>query len=78
MKQKALLQIFFALFLISAVSTPALAHKVRIFAWEEGGNIMTESKFSGGNPAKNATVSVVDSASGKELLSGTTDMDGYF
>jgi nickel transport protein len=78
MKRKALQQIFFALFLISVVSTPSFAHKVRIFAWEEGGNLITESKFSGGNPAKNATVSVVDSANGKELLSGTTDMEGIF
>ncbi len=78
MKRISLLQTFFALILISALSTAALAHKVRIFAWEDSGNIITESKFSGGNPAKNATVSVVDSATGQELLSGTTDMEGIF
>lgn len=78
MKRIALIQIIFVSLLIFAVSTPSFAHKVRIFAWEEGGIIMTESKFSGGKPAKYSLVSVVDSASGQELLSGKTDMEGMF
>ena len=66
------------LILLLGVNTAAYAHKIRIFAWEEGGDIVTEAKFSGGRAARNAAVSVIDSATGKELLSGTTDSDGMF
>lgn len=54
------------------------AHKVRIFAWSEGETIYTESKFSGGKPAQKATVTVVDHATGKEILRGVTDQKGLF
>ncbi|MFW2365919.1 MAG: hypothetical protein ACN4GW_05850 [Desulforhopalus sp.] len=64
--------------LLLSFCTTSYAHKVRIFAWEEGENIITESKFSGGKTAKNVTVSVIDQATGQELLSGTTDSEGLF
>lgn len=64
--------------LLLSVSTTSYAHKVRIFAWEEGENIITESKFSGGKVARNVTISVIDQATGQELLSGTTDSEGLF
>jgi nickel transport protein len=65
----------FAIFLSAH---PCFAHKVRIFAWNEGGTIHTESKFSGGKPAQHATVTVIDSATGSELLLGETDEQGLF
>jgi len=78
MKRLTLFQILFMLFLIPAMSQPCLAHKVRIFAWEDGGKIMTESKFSKGRPAQNATILVIEVTTGQQLLSGTTDTEGLF
>lgn len=59
-------------------SNPCFAHKVRIFAWGEGETIHTEAKFSGGRPAQNATVTVINNNTGDELLRGTTDKQGLF
>ena len=64
--------------LVLILSTPALAHRVNIFAWAENGQIRTESKFQGGNTVSQGTVEVLDAASGKQLLSGTTDGEGRF
>ena len=67
-----------ALILILLTSLPAQAHKVRIFAWEEGGTIKTEAKFSGGKPARNSTVTVTDENGNIEILQGKTDDKGTF
>lgn len=56
---------------------PVEAHRVNIFAWVEGGMIYTQSKFSGGRPAKNADILVLDEQ-GNLLLEGKTDADGEF
>lgn len=53
------------------------AHKVTIFAWVEGDTVYTQSKFSGGKRAKNATV-VVEDKEGNQLLEGATDENGEF
>ena len=55
----------------------ALAHKIRVFAYESGGEIITEAEFSSGRPAKNSNV-VVETDKGLQLLSGTTDDKGMF
>lgn len=67
-------------FLLSSIllSSPCFAHKVRIFAWGEGETIHTESKFSGGRPAQNANVTIINTSTGDELLQGTTDQQGLF
>ena len=70
--------IIISLLFIVIFTTPALAHKIRIFAWEEGGQIITETKFSGGRTAKGATVTVYDADSKVKLLSGITDEKGLF
>ncbi len=54
-----------------------MAHRVTIFAWVEGDNIFTESKFSGGKPVKGGEVSVYD-PTGKRLLEGKTNERGEF
>jgi len=64
------------LVLLNSPSTQA--HKIRIFAWEEGGTIKTETQFSGGRAAKNAAVSVINEGNNQQLLSGTTDIHGFF
>ncbi len=70
--------IFFIVLCSLFFTTACFAHKVRIFAWGEGNIIHTESKFSGGRPAQNATVTIIDKSSGAELLRGTTDQHGLF
>ncbi|MCP3891162.1 MAG: hypothetical protein GY702_20195 [Desulfobulbaceae bacterium] len=60
------------------VSSTVYGHKIRIFAWEEGDTIHTESKFSGGRVAQKAAVTVIDKESGALVISGTTDKDGLF
>jgi nickel transport protein len=60
------------------LSSPAVAHKVRIFAWQEGETIHSEAKFSGGRPAQNARILVTDQQSGRLLIEGTTDSNGLF
>jgi nickel transport protein len=59
------------------LSGAALAHKVTIFAWVEGDTVHTQSKFSGGKPAKQATIVVYDDE-GTQLLEGKTDEKGLF
>ncbi len=56
---------------------PLNAHNVVIFAWVDGNRVYTESKFSGGRKAKNATVEVYDDE-GNKLLEGKTDENGEF
>ena len=55
----------------------ALAHKVNIFAYVEGGKIYTESYFPDGRPVEGGTVVVFDSKE-KKLLKGKTDKEGFF
>jgi len=56
---------------------PAYAHRVTVFAWIDGENVHTQSKFSGGRPAKDAIVEVYDD-NGAMLLSGSSDSMGGF
>ncbi|NDY74601.1 hypothetical protein G3N28_21780, partial [Desulfobacter hydrogenophilus] len=55
----------------------ALAHKVTVFAWVEGGTVLGEGKFSGGKKAQNAEI-IVWSLNGKELLRTRTNKKGEF
>jgi nickel transport protein len=57
---------------------PALAHRVNIFAWAEGGTIHTESGFPGGTPVHGGTVKVTDAETGAVILEGTTDDQGRY
>jgi len=78
MKRSIPFTLMLVLLLITLNPLPGHAHKVRIFAWEEGGTIQTESVFSGGRPARNAQISVTSAGDGKQLLTGKTDKDGLF
>ncbi len=57
--------------------SPALAHKVSIFAWVEGDTVHTQSKFMGGKRPAQALIEVFDEA-GNLLLEGETDAQGFF
>jgi nickel transport protein len=63
--------------LLMLAATPAMAHNVTVFAWVEGDTVHTESKFSGGRPAKGAAIAVFDSR-GEKLLEDRTDEQGFF
>jgi nickel transport protein len=58
--------------------TPALAHRVRVFAFEQDGTIITEAKFNSGRPAKEAAIIVKHGEGERVLLTGTTDDQGSF
>ncbi|PIE66494.1 MAG: hypothetical protein CSA26_00695 [Desulfobacterales bacterium] len=66
------------IFFFSVFTSSAFAHKIRIFAWDEGDIVHTESKFSGGKAARKAEVNVIDKASGQIVISGITDYKGNF
>jgi nickel transport protein len=55
---------------------PALAHRVNIFAWVEGGAIHCESSFSSGNPARDAKVTATLAGSGTVMGTAVTDAKG--
>jgi nickel transport protein len=61
--------------LVAAWPGNALAHKVNIFAYAEGGKVFAESYFPDGSPVENGKVEVLDSQ-GKKLLEVTTDKAG--
>lgn len=68
------------LFLVFAflTSTPALAHRVNVFAYVEGDEVVVECSYSKSKRVRHGTIEVQDAASGETLLQGTTDEDGLF
>jgi nickel transport protein len=56
---------------------PAAAHKVYLFAWPEGDQVVVDAYFSGGGKVKNSAVKV-HGPSGALLLEGETDEQGAF
>lgn len=67
--------IFVAVFILLLSSGTALAHKVNLFAYVDGGRIYTESYFADGKPVKSGKVLVYDSRD-VLLLEGVTDKAG--
>jgi len=65
------------LFVVLSASGPALAHKVNLFAYAEGGTIFTESYFPDGKAVEKGTVLVYDSKD-QLLVEGKTDTEGLF
>ncbi|MBG3877952.1 hypothetical protein FVW20_13275 [Desulfovibrio oxamicus] len=62
--------------LLLGLAGPALAHRVNIFAWVEGGAIRCETSFSSGNPARKATVTATLAGSGTVVGTAVTDAKG--
>ncbi|MDY6823531.1 MAG: carboxypeptidase-like regulatory domain-containing protein [Thermodesulfobacteriota bacterium] len=69
--------IILAAFVLLLGSGTALAHKVNLFAYAEGGKIYIESYFPDGRPVEGGKVLVYDSKD-KLLLEGVTDKEGFF
>lgn len=72
-----LIPIMLCLCLLTAAS-PALAHRVLVFAYAEGDTIHTESKFVGSGAVQQGQVQILDQKTGRVLLTGTTDEQGKF
>jgi len=69
---------FFLFFLITVIlSAPAQAHKVMIFAYEEGDTVYAEGYFADGKKAQDSLVEVYGE-DGTKLLEGKTDTNGLF
>jgi nickel transport protein len=66
-----------ALFVVLSATGPALAHKVNLFAYAQGGTIFTESYFPDGRAVEGGKVLVFDSKD-TLLLEGVTDTQGLF
>jgi nickel transport protein len=63
---------------MGAFTTPALAHRVLIYAYSEGNMIHTESKFIPNDAVRQGKILVIDHKTGKQLLTGITDDHGKF
>lgn len=59
-------------------SSTALAHRVNIFAYVEGGEVVVECSFSKSKRVRHGHIEVRDAVSGETLLQGTTDAEGFF
>lgn len=66
----------FLILMSCSFTTPALAHRILVFAYAEGDTIHTESKFIPDTPVRQGKILVLDQKTGKELLTGQTDDQG--
>lgn len=70
---------FFLLLALALLGqTSAQAHRVNVFAYVEGNDIVVECGYSKSKRVRNGAVTVLDAASGETLLEGTTDEQGLF
>lgn len=67
-----------AFLLVMLLQTPAEAHRVNIFAYVEGSDVVVECAFSRSSPVRQGRVDVFDSVSGEKLLQGNTNDKGIF
>jgi nickel transport protein len=74
---KKLSYILVAILIVFFSVGTALAHKVNLFAYVDGGKIYTESYFADGKPVQRGKILVYDSRE-TLLLEGVTDKAGLF
>lgn len=70
--------LFIILLIIAFTPSLATAHKINVFAYESNNTIYCEASFSGGRPAQNTTIEVVNADDQQLILKGTTDELGKF
>ena len=70
--------IFAAFLLLFFLPSQGLAHKVIVFAYMEGSELVVEGGFPGGKPAVNTRVELRDSANDALLASGETNDSGIW
>jgi nickel transport protein len=68
----------FLLLSVLTSTTPALAHRVLVFAYAEGDTIHTESTFVTDTPVHQGKILVQNRKTGQVLLTGQTDDQGKF
>ncbi|MBU0680211.1 MAG: hypothetical protein KKD73_02205 [Proteobacteria bacterium] len=68
----------FVFFLLFVFASPVYAHKVHIFAYVDGDVIKTESRFNGGRPARDCSVTVQGLNDQDVVASGHSDEQGFF
>ena len=59
-------------------TTAAMAHRVNVFAWVDGDEVHTESKFSGGTLVRSGGITVKDEKTGAVVNQGTTNDKGEY
>lgn len=69
---------FLALALVLLVQGTALAHRVNVFAFVQGGEIVVESWYSKSKKVRHGNIEVQDAQSGETLLTGMTDEQGLW
>lgn len=73
----AIMPVVLAAFILGTAAS-ALAHRVNIFAWTEGNEIVAECGFNGGNKVSQGQIVVFDAATGAKLIEGLTDDYGVY
>lgn len=63
---------------LSLAASPALAHRVNIFAFVDGGAVTVECGYNRSQKVRQGTVEVFDAESGEKLVQGLTDDKGVF
>lgn len=76
--QNGLLGMALCAFLLLGAASPAKAHRMNIFAWLEGGNVLVECGFGRAQPVIGGQVTVYDNVTNRELLQGRTNRQGAF
>lgn len=67
-----------ALALVLLVQGTALAHRVNVFAFVQGGEIVVESWYSKSKKVRHGNIEVQNAQSGETLLTGMTDEQGLW
>lgn len=68
----------FALLFLLLAPAPAHAHRVNIFAYVDGGEVVVECGFNRSAKVKQGRIEVFDAVTGARLLQGVTDDNGVF
>lgn len=76
MRRAAFALLFFAAF--AGMTEAALAHRVNVFAYVDGGEIQVECRFSRSQKVRNGKLVITDAETGAVLLEAVTDEEGRF
>ncbi len=78
LKEARVRSFFLSLAFTLLIQAPALAHRVNVFAYVEGDEIVVECGYSKSKPVINGAITVFDAGNGAQLLQGTTNEKGLF
>lgn len=67
-----------AVLLVLSTAWPAAAHRVNVFAYVEGNDVVVECSYSRSQRVRQGAVDVLDAATGAPYLTGVTDEQGAF